>query len=71
VKYAFLATWWDALERRKAQAFDEKGLAETSRLLEAPNNGRATTAGRPPAPRPGQFSIPALKPLRTTLSVKR
>jgi orotate phosphoribosyltransferase len=53
VKLHALATWWDALEAaRKHKYFDDKGLAETSAFLEAPEQWSANHGGRPPAPRP-------------------
>ncbi len=53
VKLHSLATWWDALEAaRKHKYFDDKGLAETSAFLEAPEQWSANHGGRPPAPRP-------------------
>jgi orotate phosphoribosyltransferase len=58
VKLHSLATWWDALEAaQKHKLFDEKGLTETRAFLEAPEQWSANHGGRPPAPRPGQFSI--------------
>jgi orotate phosphoribosyltransferase len=52
VKLHALATWWDALEAaQKGKYFDERGLAETSAFLEAPEQWSANHGGRPPAPR--------------------